>query len=527
MKALIIGIDGGTWQLFDDYLLENHMPNLNSLKTKGFRGKLRSTDPAITPPAWTTCITGCQPCKHGVIDFQYYSFSEKRAKVTSSANCRVPTMFEHLSKRGYKVACINVPWTYPCREVNGIVVAGFGMPGLDAEFTYPKDFKQKLLSRIPDYIVTTDADTSDRGSIEMLERNLKRFERCMEQRAEMASLVCEEIEPDIMMVEFQSIDAMGHIIWSYMDSATRNKFPEQWKKICKTLEKFDQAIGNVLKLVGDSDAVVCVVSDHGLCRLKGVIRPNVFLREWGYLKLDCGVRSIGAKFMRSLYKLSKNHAAAAKSRRPLNWKRTKAMLLIKGLAGHIYVNLENRNLKGTVKQGEEYEQLLDELRDKFLELKYPSTGEPLFVEAIRPGKLYDDGKMENEITEDLVLIPNNGYVTCDRIKKDVTVKFLPEDLVDGNHHYEGMYVFSGPNIRKGEGPGHIVDIFPTICASLGVELPAYIDGRPMEGVFRQPVAIKYQKSEEGKAEQSEKPEWLSKQEELQIMKRIRALGYAE
>lgn len=525
MKAMIIGIDGGTWQLFDDYLLENHMPNLSSLKKNGFWGKLRSTDPAITPPAWTTCITGCQPCKHGVIDFQCYSFFEKRAKVTSSTTCRVPTMFEYLSRQGYKVVSVNVPWTYPCREVNGIVVAGFGMPGLEAEFTYPKDFKQKLLSRIPDYIVTMDLDTWDRGNIEILEKNLKRYERCIEQRAEAACLAFEEAEPDVMMVQFQSIDAMGHNIWSYMDSATRNNFPQQWKKVSKTLEKFDQAIGDVLKLVGDSDAVVCVVSDHGFGRLKGVIRPNVFLRKWGYLKLAWGLRSIGAKFMRSLYKLSKNPKAAVKSKGPVDWKRTKALLLIKGLAGHVYVNLENRNLKGTVKQGEEYEQLLDELRSKFLQLRCASTGEPLFVEAIRPGKLYDDGRIENEITEDLVLIPNNGYVTCDKIRKEKSVKFLPEDLVNGNHHYEGMYVFNGRNIRRGEGPGHIVDIFPTICASLGIELPVCIDGRPMEEVFSQPVAVKYQQRQESKPKRPENPKWLSKQEEVQIMKRIKALGY--
>jgi len=279
MKAMIIGIDGGTWRLFDDYLLKNHMPNLHSLKMRGFWGELRSTDPPITPSAWTTCITGCHPYKHGVIGFKDYSFAENRAKITSSASCRVPTMFEQLSDHGYKIASINVPWTFPCREVNGVLVAGFGMPGVDSDFTYPKDFRQKLLSKVPDYSVIPDTDNSNPGNLDILHENLRKCERCIEQKVEAASLACEQVNPDILMVQFQSIDTMGHIMWSYMDPATRNNCPEHWSRICKTLEKFDRAIGDVLKLVTNNDAIICVVSDHGLGRLKGIIRPNVFLRD--------------------------------------------------------------------------------------------------------------------------------------------------------------------------------------------------------------------------------------------------------
>jgi predicted AlkP superfamily phosphohydrolase/phosphomutase len=530
MKAMIIGIDGGTWRLFDDELLRSHTPHLYSLKMKGFWGELRSTDPPITPSAWTTFITGCQPYKHGVVGFKDYSFTENRTRISSSVSCRVPTMFEQLSEQGYKIISINVPWTYPVREVNGIVVAGFGMPGAESVFTYPADFKEKLLSKIPDYTVIPDTDNSEPANLKILEENLRKFERCFEQKVQAARLACEQVEPDVMMVQFQNIDTMGHIMWSYLDSETRDNFPEQRDRIFKTLEKFDEALGDVLKLVTNSDAVVCVASDHGLCRLRGIIRPNVYLRDWGYLKFASPVKSIAVRLMRGLNRLAgkKQPIMTVESKTPLDWRRTKAMMLIPALSGHIYVNLENRNLKGSVKQGKEYEQILDELSSRFLELTGPDGSERLFIKAIRPAKLYDSENIDNEITADLILIPNDGYTTSDKVnKKTASMKLLPADHVGGSHRYEGMYIFNGPNVRTGEGPGHIVDIMPSIYALLGIELPDYIDGRPMQDIFRQPVDVKYRKSGDETSKHTRGGEALSSEQEEQIVKRLRALGYTE
>jgi len=541
---MIIGIDGGTWQIFDDYLLENHMPNLNSLKKRGFWGVLESTDPAVTPPAWTTCITGCQPSSHGIIGFAYYNFVENRTKISSSINCRVPTMFEYLSDNGYKVASVHIPWTFPCRKVNGVVVAGFGTPGVDCDFTYPKDFKQKILSRFPDYRSIPELDYSAPANLEVLQSNLDEFERCVEQRTEIASMVCEQVNPDVMMVQFQSIDVAGHLMWLYMDSATRNNYPEHWSRICKTFEKFDQAIGDILKLVKNDDAIVCVVSDHGLYRLKGIIRPNAYLRDWGYLKFANPFKRMTSRLIRKLQKLmGKNHPILNfeprligkrrsilnfEPKTPVNWKKTRAIMNIMGLPGHIYINLENRRPGGKVKQGREYEQLLDELSSRFLALRGPDGDGPLFSGTLRSVKLYNYGSVDQEIASDLVLIPSDGYVTSSKVGvRSSGMTVLPAENTCAAHEHAGMYIFNGPNVRTGQGPGHIVDIMPSIFAMLGVAIPECIDGRPMQDIFREPISIKYKKTDGGQKKQTDIQEVLSQEQEIQILKRLTALGYAE
>lgn len=72
MKILIIGLDGATWDVLDDFVLDNYMPNLKRLKAGGYSGILRSTDPPVTPAAWTTCITGCQPYTQGWLSWRGY-----------------------------------------------------------------------------------------------------------------------------------------------------------------------------------------------------------------------------------------------------------------------------------------------------------------------------------------------------------------------------------------------------------------------------------------------------------------------
>ena len=177
-------------------------------------------------------------------------------------------------------------------------------------------------------------------------------------------------------------------------------------------------------------------------------------------------------------------------------------MLIPALSGHIYINLENRNLKGSVKQGGEYERILDELSSRFLELKGPDD-EPLFVKAIRPVKLYGNEDIDYEITADLILIPNDGYTTSDKVnKKTSSMKLLPAEHVGGSHRYEGMYIFNGPNVRMGKG-------------------------RPMQNIFRRPVDVKFRKTGEMTSKLTRTDEVLSSEQEEQIVRRLRALGYTE
>src|SRR5256714_15259934 len=68
-KVIIIGLDAATWTLIRPWMAEGGMPNLAKLMKAGVSGTLQSVLPPITPPAWTSFMTGKNPGKHGVFHF--------------------------------------------------------------------------------------------------------------------------------------------------------------------------------------------------------------------------------------------------------------------------------------------------------------------------------------------------------------------------------------------------------------------------------------------------------------------------
>ncbi|HEX41012.1 MAG TPA: phosphodiesterase, partial [Phycisphaerales bacterium] len=177
-RVLIIGLDGATWDVLDDTLVEAHMPHLHRLRTAGAYGVLQSCQPPVTAAAWTTCITGCQPYTHGVVGFKEYRCGDDSIHITSAATCRVPNLWRQLSDQGLTVASINVPWTYPCPPVNGVVVSGYGTPGTHVDFTWPPRFKQELLDKMPDFDFLAPWKEADPSDSDAFEANMRAVERC-------------------------------------------------------------------------------------------------------------------------------------------------------------------------------------------------------------------------------------------------------------------------------------------------------------------------------------------------------------
>ena len=69
MKAMVLGIDGGSLEILRPMADRGWLPVLAGLMEKGACGHLTSTIPPITGAAWTSFATGCHPGNHGLVDF--------------------------------------------------------------------------------------------------------------------------------------------------------------------------------------------------------------------------------------------------------------------------------------------------------------------------------------------------------------------------------------------------------------------------------------------------------------------------
>ena len=96
---------------------------------RGAYGVLRSCDPPITVPAWTSMTSSRSPARSGCTAFRNRrDRSYDRAVLADSRAVRAPRVWDVLSARGRDVIVLGVPQTYPVSRVNGVMVSCFQAP---------------------------------------------------------------------------------------------------------------------------------------------------------------------------------------------------------------------------------------------------------------------------------------------------------------------------------------------------------------------------------------------------------------
>src|SRR5262245_48381028 len=68
-RVVIVGMDGMDPGLATKFMREGRMPNLEKLAERGVFGPLGTSNPSMSPVAWSTFTTGTDPSSHGIFDF--------------------------------------------------------------------------------------------------------------------------------------------------------------------------------------------------------------------------------------------------------------------------------------------------------------------------------------------------------------------------------------------------------------------------------------------------------------------------
>src|SRR3954470_5946186 len=112
--VLLIGLDGATFDILDPLIDEGRMPVLAELIDSGVRATLRSTVPALTPPAWTSLVTGRGPGAHGIFDFfRKDDEASPLFRFLTSHDVACPTMWSLASSESLRSTVLNFPLTFP------------------------------------------------------------------------------------------------------------------------------------------------------------------------------------------------------------------------------------------------------------------------------------------------------------------------------------------------------------------------------------------------------------------------------
>lgn len=533
-KVMMIGLDSMTWDVLDPIIAKGVMPRLDALRKGGTSGILQSTEPPVTPAAWSTMMTGVMPGKHGVLGFEDYNSKNNSLKLSGSGSIRCETMWSYLGRLDYKVVSLNLPHTYPPFKINGIMVAGYGSPGIEYNSTYPSDFKEKVLKRIPDYDLLGAWEDCDIADSEKFLENLQRTQRIFDQSVELAELASEQTNWDVMMVELQQTDRILHKIWTLLTPAGWEQYPHYEQPVMDMFKRLDDVIGKLADMAGN-DGLVFVISDHGHGPIIAKIKPNCMLKEWGYLVSQRWMSRTIQRLKKNVTRMfggkshKKNYGELA-TKLSLEWSKTKAIIAHTAHDAFLHINLEGRQKDGTVPAGQ-YDSIVAELKQHFTKVTDPKNGQKLFSDAKTPEEIYGKDYQRDDNSPDLILIPGNGYLPVRSLKGDGFMDSKQSGMA-GCHRPEGMYVVAGAGIKTStKMEAHICDVVPTIYAALGVAIPDHIEGNVLKAAFSEPVEVKRQQANGSTnipSSATAKPSAnLSDDEEDMIKQRLNDLGYLE
>ena len=533
-RALIIGLDGATFDVLGPLMDAGAMPHLADLVKTGTAGILNSTKPPITPAAWTTFMTGKGPGRHGIVDFEKYDVRTNTLSFNSTYEIREKTIWEILSEKGLRVGSINLPMTYPPRKVNGFMISGFETPSIDADFTYPPELKSDILRIWPDYSYRTDWQRKTFGGDELFQRNLHYIAQSFEQGTELTTHCGDHYGWDVMMVLFKLVDNLQHKAWKYIDPRTSARHPRRAKMSVDCFTALDKSLAQLTDYARKKDAVILIMSDHGHGSLDGKAQPNALLEQWGYLKIKSRTaqarrrakrivqRMLGRTAKRFEANLGVEHDLA------IDWSETRACVIHAGMYGFLYVSLKGRQPDGVVEPGE-YEAVREDLRQRFLEVTSTNPqGETIqvFPEVHRAEELYNCDRDEQPWLPDLLLIPNPGLAVVRKIRGSQPVRWSSARRMEGTHRVEGILVANGPNVCQGDTvEADIADIAPTLLAAIGLRVPADMEGRVLSELFTTEPTVELEPPED--AERIEHEEVYTEDEKEALSRRLTDLGYLE
>jgi predicted AlkP superfamily phosphohydrolase/phosphomutase len=513
-RLLVIGLDGATLDLVGAWAAAGRLPVLKRLMDAGAWGRLRSTLPAATFPAWTSLVTGVNPGRHGVLDFTERVPGTYRVRFVNGSFRQTPALWTRLSAAGRRVAVLTVPATYPPEAVNGVMVSGFDSPlatAIDGSFVYPpglyRDIR-RLVGRVP-FADFQEMATGPGWHADALARLLDGIER----RTALARLLLAREPWDALMVVFGESDTVAHHFWRFHDPASPRHAPGPFTDaIARVYEALDRAVG-ALVAATPPDTAVAIVSDHGSGGAGDrVVHLNRRLAESGLLAFRparrsgvaglvraAGLRAVPVRLQGAI--LRRLPAAAGRLEGThrlggIDWTRTTAYSEELDYHPSVWLNVRGREPEGRVAPGD-YRATRSRVADALAGWR-DATGRPVIERVWCREELYAGPFVERAPDLVLELASVAGYSpSCLRSGgPGPSLHHLAAAEhgggrgrgMNGAHRRDGLLVLAGEGVRAvGALPtAEITDVLPTLLALVGLPVPDGLDGRPLAGVLRAP-----------------------------------------
>ena len=262
-RVILIGLDGLGFKEIEPWISEGSLPTLESVGNEGSTTDLSSTHPPWTPCAWPSMLTGRNPGTHGVFDFFTSDGYDKQLITRSDVDS--PYLSEVADYINKTPLLINYPVTHPNTKLdNGAIIPGY-LANENVNF-YPENIRADYEKQYGTYSIYPTYGTKENPVSEYVD-----VARC---RRDMARFLDARYDWDLMAVQFQVTDSIFHDL-------------DDRGQIGQVLKQIDSFVGDIIDL-GDDNASVFIVSDHGMGDYEWTFYINSWLAEHGYCETTEG-----------------------------------------------------------------------------------------------------------------------------------------------------------------------------------------------------------------------------------------------
>jgi predicted AlkP superfamily phosphohydrolase/phosphomutase len=430
------------------------LPVLSGLMARGTWGRMASTIPAITVPAWASMLSSKDPGQLGLYGFHNRTdYTYRPLSIATAASLREPMLGDILTSAGKSVALVGVPPSYPPRPVGGVAVGCFLTPDTDKPFTWPPELSAEIRAEIGEYLVDVpDFRSEDKGR---LIANLARMTR--QHFALIKKLLAQRAWDFFMFVEI-GVDRAHHGLWKFQTPGNPYE-----NAILDYYCLLDRHLGETLSLAGE-DAVVWVVSDHGAKAMQGGFCLNEWLIQQNYLVVK-----------------KRPSAVTPLDKCEVDWART-WVWGGGGYYGRLFFNVKGREPTGVIAPGE-YESFRNQLVAE-LEAVADHQGLPMGNRTFKPQEIY---RACQGVPPDLIVYFGDlGWRAVGSLGHEVLYTFENDIGPDNaNHAQEGLFIHMDP-CRPGRGEVveslSIYDLAPSFLRALRLAVPPDMIGKPADFV---------------------------------------------
>jgi len=437
-RIAIVGLDGLDWHTLIPLIKEWKLRGFAKLLSRGILGVMKCYPP-LTPPSWTSILTGVKPEKHGIWGVRKIVVEQDesiRWRLVNAFDLTYPRLNEILSSEGMfgiHVNYIDILAYPPEAQYLGNQIFVYRDPATNRRRIYPTKYES-----YSKYFEASDIEG-------ILRLN-------------------EEFVPDVLIAIFNYPDVVHH----YYPNTVLNPFN---RKLLEILSKFDKLIDSIYTRYD----IIVIVSDHGFSFFNKGINLLSILRQ-----LTNGSTDFYPEFLFKLLfskltelvlysLLTMNlHPARIKllfktKERVFSEDLTKEVLRPYTISNSIFVDLSHSASSWSIYV----------VGRKLVERVYKALRKLEFFEEVHKYGLHDDIYLVHVVPKD------DFYVICEKCFE----KF-PEPLLripTARHSPYGVFIMHDKSYENVQLVNDVynVDVVPTVLARLGLPIPSYTDGKVM------------------------------------------------